>query len=82
MTATDPDCGLNSVVSYSIGEKADIGNKFSIKPASGELCLENELDYEKQTSYDFTVVATDKVRGEIGSKNVYTNGKLITLLTI
>ena len=32
---------------------------------------ENELDYEIQTSYDFTVVATDNVRGEIGNKNVY-----------
>ena len=70
VTATDPDCGVNSIVSYSIGEEADIGDMFRIKPASGELCLETGLDYEKQTSYDFTVVATDKV-GEIPNKNVY-----------
>ena len=61
VSATDPDCGFNSIVSYSIGESTDVGGVFSVRPQSGDLCLELELDYEKQTSYDFTVVAVDKV---------------------
>ena len=67
--AMDPDCGFNSIVTYSLGEKVGAASeKFSVRPRSGELCLESELDYEKQTSYDFTVVAMDKVRGH----NVFT----------
>ena len=61
LTATDPDCGLNSIVTYSIGEKENIGSTFAIRPQTGELCLESELDYERQTSYDLTVIAEDKV---------------------
>ena len=62
LTASDPDCGFNSLVTYSIGEQETAGSVFKIRPQTGELCLETDLDYERQTSYDFTVVAKDKVR--------------------
>ena len=68
--ASDPDCGFNSIVTYSLGEKVGAAlDKFRVRPRTGELCLEAELDYEKQTSYDFTVVAMDKVRRH----NVFTS---------
>ena len=59
--ATDPDCGINSVVRYKIGEAANVAGKFRIKPSSGEICLDSALDHERESSYDLTVVATDKV---------------------
>ena len=72
-------------MTYSLGEKVGAASeKFSVRPRSGERCLESELDYEKQTSYDFTLVAMDKVRGQ----NVFTIShtslfrELITVLTI
>ena len=80
--AMDPDCGFNSIVTYSLGEKVGAASeKFSVRPRSGELCLESELDYEKQTSYDFTVVAMDKVRGHNVSHTSLFR-ELITVLTI
>ena len=61
VSATDPDCGINSVVTYKIGEAANSGQRFEIKPSSGEICLASSLDHERESSYDLTVVATDKV---------------------
>ena len=62
VSASDPDCGINSVVTYKIGEAANLGQKFRVKPRSGEICLAGSLDHERENSYDLTVVATDKVR--------------------
>jgi protocadherin-16/23 len=61
VAASDPDCGINSVVTYRIGEAANAGRRFRIQPGSGEICLASQLDHERESSYDLTVVATDKV---------------------
>ena len=63
VAARDPDCGINSVVQYSLGRAAPPAgaNTFTVRPATGELCLERQLDYETVNTYDLTVVATDKV---------------------
>ena len=65
VSATDPDCGINSVVSYKIGEAANMGRRFKMNPNSGEICLASQLDYESERSFDLTVVATDKVGNSI-----------------
>ena len=45
-------------VSYSI---TDDDNKFAINSSTGEVTLDNALDYETKTSHSFTVTATDGV---------------------
>ena len=62
VAASDPDCGFNSILRYSVGEGAGpAADSFSVRGGTGELCLDTALDYERHTQYDFTVVAVDKV---------------------
>ena len=62
VAASDPDCGFNSILRYSVGEGAGpAADTFSVRGGTGELCLDTALDYERHTQYDFTVVAVDKV---------------------
>lgn len=59
VSASDPDCGVNSVVNYTLSENS---GPFSIGSATGEICLAKPLDYETHKLYEFPVMATD--RGE------------------
>lgn len=59
VSASDPDCGVNSMVNFTLSENS---GPFSIKSATGEICLARQLDYETRKLYEFPVVATD--RGE------------------
>ena len=59
--ATDLDCGLNSVVHYSIKESGSVAaDAFSVERDTGRICITRGLDHERQSSYDFTVVAADR----------------------
>jgi len=60
VSATDPDCGVNAMVNYTIGEGHVRIKEFEIKSATGEICLVGTLDYEHRESYEFAVVATDR----------------------
>lgn len=64
--ATDPDCGVNSIVNYTIFNDGSSGNieskHFALDSATGRLCLSSELDYETKAYYEFAAMATD--RGE------------------
>lgn len=62
MAATDPDCGVNSIVNYTILNDANSAEtkQFTLDSASGRLCISSELDYEKRAYYEFSVVATDR----------------------
>ncbi|TSX58272.1 Protocadherin Fat 3 [Bagarius yarrelli] len=58
LQATDPDEGLNSIITYSLVDSAD--GVFSINPFSGVLILEKPLDREIQDSYQVRVQAADQ----------------------
>lgn len=60
VSATDSDCGINAMVNYTIGDRFKKLNQFVIKADTGEICIENELDYETRSSYEFPVIATDR----------------------
>ncbi|XP_063697447.1 protein dachsous [Culicoides brevitarsis] len=60
VSATDSDCGVNAMVNYTIGDRFKKLNQFVIKADTGEICIENELDYETRSSYEFPVIATDR----------------------
>ena len=62
VSATDPDCGVNAQVNYSIGTGFRKMDSFSIQADSGDICISAPLDHERRAIYEFPVVAMD--RGE------------------
>ncbi|CAG9579028.1 unnamed protein product [Danaus chrysippus] len=58
MSAIDPDCGVNAIVNYTLGDF--LARQFSIKADSGELCVSAPLDYEANSDYEFPVIASDR----------------------
>ena len=62
VSAEDPDCGVNAIVNYTIGESVRRFREFEIRPVSGDICISGRLDHETRSVYEFPVVATD--RGE------------------
>lgn len=62
VSATDPDCGINAIVNYTLGEGFARHPHFSVNSHSGEVCVALPLDHETKTAYEFPVIATD--RGE------------------
>ena len=60
VSATDPDCGVNAVVNYTIGEESRKIKEFEVKPETGEICISGKLDHETRSVYIFPVVATDQ----------------------
>ena len=62
VSATDPDCGVNAQVNYSIGHGFKKLDSFSIRADTGEICISAPLDHERRAIYEFPVVARD--RGE------------------
>ena len=61
VSATDIDLGSNAQVSYSfvLNEHREDTSLFEIDSSSGVLSTTNTLDCERQTSYSFTITATD-----------------------
>nr|ALL98470.1 dachsous Ex isoform [Drosophila melanogaster] len=60
VSASDPDCGVNAMVNYTIGEGFKHLTEFEVRSASGEICIAGELDFERRSSYEFPVLATDR----------------------
>lgn len=62
MTATDADTNANGAVTYVITE-GNVGEKFRIEAASGDIVVAGQLDRESRDHYMLTVVATDTGTG-------------------
>ncbi|CAG0919475.1 unnamed protein product [Notodromas monacha] len=62
VSASDPDCGVNAMVNYTIGMERGFGKfpEFSIEPTNGQVCLAGNLDREVRHTYEFPIVATDR----------------------
>lgn len=76
VTAVDPDCGVNAMVNYTLNEANHQGlTEFEIRSSSGEICITEELDFEKRNIYEFPVVAYD--RGELLTETIIINFFLI-----
>ncbi|KAF5281948.1 hypothetical protein FQA39_LY00472 [Lamprigera yunnana] len=66
VSATDPDCGVNAMVNYTLGDGFGKHKEFEVRSASGDICITSNLDYETRNAYEFPVIATD--RGGFSSK--------------
>ena len=62
MSAIDPDCGVNAQVTYSIPTNLgfEVPHEFTIGNGTGQICIQNPLNYEEKKAYEFTVMATDR----------------------
>lgn len=60
MSATDPDCGVNAIVNYTMGDGLSKYREFEVNPSSGEICIGAPLDHEKRSIYEFPILATDR----------------------
>lgn len=73
VSASDPDCGVNAMVNFTLSENS---GPFSIKSATGEICLVRSLDYETRKLYEFPVVATDRGECFFGYRDNHLQGSL------
>ncbi|CAB0004038.1 unnamed protein product [Nesidiocoris tenuis] len=60
VSATDPDCGVNAMVNYTIGDSKESVSQLTINQVTGEICIFSPLDYETKPIYEFPVIATDR----------------------
>lgn len=57
--ATDLDSGDNGHISYHIDRSRDQLGMFDVNPQTGNIYVNKQLDYEKQSTYEVIVVAKD-----------------------
>ncbi|XP_063241640.1 protein dachsous [Bacillus rossius redtenbacheri] len=60
VSATDPDCGVNALVNYTLGDGLGRARELEVRPTTGEVCVAGVLDFEARAVYEFPVVATDR----------------------
>ncbi|XP_017772974.1 PREDICTED: protein dachsous [Nicrophorus vespilloides] len=60
VSAIDPDCGVNAMVNYTMGDGFATLKEFEVRSGTGEICISSALDYETRNVYEFPVVATDR----------------------
>jgi len=60
VSATDPDCGVNAIVNYTMGDGLSKYREFEVNPSTGEICIGAPLDHEKRSIYEFPILATDR----------------------
>ncbi|WAR00850.1 DS-like protein [Mya arenaria] len=56
VNATDPDCGVNGQIHYSL---AGLSSFFTIEEFTGRICISQQLDFESHELFEFSVIATD-----------------------
>lgn len=60
VSASDPDCGVNAMVNYTIGDGFKKMMEFEVKHTTGDICISGTLDFEMRSSYEFPIIATDQ----------------------
>uniref|UniRef100_A0AAR5P542 Cadherin domain-containing protein n=2 Tax=Dendroctonus ponderosae TaxID=77166 RepID=A0AAR5P542_DENPD len=60
VSATDPDCGVNAVVNYTLGDGFEQLREFKVRSDTGEICISSTLDFETRNAFEFPVIATDR----------------------
>ncbi|XP_076296271.1 dachsous cadherin-related 1 [Lasioglossum baleicum] len=66
--ATDPDQGINGKITYSIGEETSW--LFRVDNLTGVVTTAGPLDRERQSTYNFVVIATDSGKYDAKSTSI------------
>lgn len=60
VSASDPDCGVNAMVNYTLGDGFKKMMEFEVEHTTGDICISGTLDFETRSSYEFPIIATDQ----------------------
>lgn len=60
MEATDPDCGVNAMVNYTLAGGRLENEQFLVRSDTGDICIRSSLDRETVPYLELPVIATDR----------------------
>ncbi|KAK0078395.1 hypothetical protein PV325_002553 [Microctonus aethiopoides] len=66
--ATDPDCGVNSMVNYTLAAGQLATEQLFVRSDTGEICVRSPLDREIASYLELPVIATD--RGGLSTNSI------------
>jgi len=58
--ATDPDCGVNAMVNYTLAGGRMENEQLQLHSDTGEICIRSPLDRETVPYLELPVIATDR----------------------
>lgn len=58
--ATDPDCGVNAMVNYTLAASKIASEQLLVRSDTGEICVKSPLDRESASYLELPVIATDR----------------------
>ncbi|XP_046738187.1 protein dachsous [Diprion similis] len=58
--ATDPDCGVNAMVNYTLGGSGIATEQLMVRSDTGDICVRAPLDRETAAFLELPVIATDR----------------------
>lgn len=58
--ATDPDCGVNAMVNYTLAASSSAAEQFVVRSDTGDICVRAPLDRETTAYHELPVIATDR----------------------
>ncbi|XP_066594153.1 protein dachsous [Prorops nasuta] len=58
--ATDPDCGVNAMVNYTLAASSVESEQLLVRSDTGDICVRSPLDRETSPYLELPVVATDR----------------------
>lgn len=58
--ATDPDCGVNAMVNYTLGSDGLESEQLLVHSETGDICVQRPLDRETAPYLELPVIATDR----------------------
>lgn len=58
--ATDPDCGVNAMVNYTLAGGRLENEQFLVRSDTGDICIRSSLDREAVPYLELPVIATDR----------------------
>ncbi|KAK1126275.1 hypothetical protein K0M31_004906 [Melipona bicolor] len=59
--ATDPDCGVNAMVNYTLAAGRMESEQLMVRSDTGDICVRTPLDRETAPYLEIPVIATDRV---------------------
>jgi len=58
--ATDPDCGVNAMVNYTLAGSRVENEQLLVRSDTGDICIRSPLDRETVPYLELPVIATDR----------------------